>query len=154
MLKKEKKRAQDAAAQLANITNSQSQSTSSVSTVELSQEGSMETISADHRGRAIQYMKRGTSTSRCSPFLKRQYWKIWHVTCYICKIVFERLLICCDIESKCESGPASFRCFFLNIAISGLKMRPYNLVQPTQKEFIEPNYQKKKKRTGSTTSGI
>uniref|UniRef100_A0A3P9BTY4 Kinesin family member 6 n=1 Tax=Maylandia zebra TaxID=106582 RepID=A0A3P9BTY4_9CICH len=39
MLKKEKKRAQDAAAQLANITNSQSQSTSSVSTVELSQEG-------------------------------------------------------------------------------------------------------------------
>ncbi|XP_039897803.1 kinesin-like protein KIF6 isoform X2 [Simochromis diagramma] len=63
MLKKEKKRAQDAAAQLANITNSQSQSTSSVSTVELSQEGSMETISADHRGRAIQYMKRGPKLS-------------------------------------------------------------------------------------------
>uniref|UniRef100_A0A3Q4MP20 Kinesin family member 6 n=1 Tax=Neolamprologus brichardi TaxID=32507 RepID=A0A3Q4MP20_NEOBR len=39
MLKKEKKRAQDAAAQLANFTNSQSQSTSSVSTVEPSQEG-------------------------------------------------------------------------------------------------------------------
>lgn len=57
------------------------------------------------------------------------------------KIVFERLLICCDIESKCESGPADV--FFLNIAISGLKIRPYNLVQPTQKEFIEPNYQKK-----------
>uniref|UniRef100_I3KU30 Kinesin family member 6 n=1 Tax=Oreochromis niloticus TaxID=8128 RepID=I3KU30_ORENI len=63
MLKKEKKRAQDAAAQLAHITNSQSQSTSSVSTVELSQEGSMETISADHRGRAIQYMKRGPKLS-------------------------------------------------------------------------------------------
>ncbi|XP_063353827.1 kinesin-like protein KIF6 [Pelmatolapia mariae] len=63
MLKKEKKRAQDAAAQLANITNSQSQSTSSVSTVELSQEGSMETISADHRGRAIQYMKIGPKLS-------------------------------------------------------------------------------------------
>ncbi|XP_030574940.1 kinesin-like protein KIF6 isoform X4 [Archocentrus centrarchus] len=66
MLKKEKKRAQDAAAQFANTTNGpsqSSQSTSSVSTVVLSQEGSMETVSTDHGGRAIQYMKRGPQLS-------------------------------------------------------------------------------------------
>ena len=57
MLKKEKKKAQDAAAQLANITSGQTltyQSASSVTT------GSTDTISTNHGGRAVQYMKRGT----------------------------------------------------------------------------------------------
>ncbi|XP_028422455.1 kinesin-like protein KIF6 isoform X2 [Perca flavescens] len=65
MLKKEKKRAQDAAAQLANITNGQSlasQSASKVVTMPLLREGSTDTIS-DHEGRAIQYMKRGPQLS-------------------------------------------------------------------------------------------
>lgn len=65
MLKKEKKRAQDAAAQLANTTSSQgltSQSASSMSPVPLVREGSKNTISADREGRAIQYMKKGTYT--------------------------------------------------------------------------------------------
>ncbi|XP_078134394.1 kinesin-like protein KIF6 [Sander vitreus] len=65
MLKKEKKRAQDAAAQLADITNGQSlvsQSASKVSTMPLLREGSTNTIS-DHEGRAIQYMKRGPQLS-------------------------------------------------------------------------------------------
>ncbi|XP_031177268.1 kinesin-like protein KIF6 isoform X1 [Sander lucioperca] len=65
MLKKEKKRAQDAAAQLADITSGQSiasQSASKVSTMPLLREGSTNTIS-DHEGRAIQYMKRGPQLS-------------------------------------------------------------------------------------------
>lgn len=63
MLKKEKKRAQDAAAQLAKITSGQSltsQSASSLSTVPLLREGSTDTVSSNHGGRAMQYMKRGT----------------------------------------------------------------------------------------------
>ncbi|XP_053191178.1 kinesin-like protein KIF6 [Scomber japonicus] len=66
MLKKEKKRAQDAAAQLANTTSSQgltSQSVSSMSPVPLVREGSKNTISADREGRAIQYMKKGPQLS-------------------------------------------------------------------------------------------
>lgn len=62
MLKKEKKAAKDAAAQLANITNGQnlaSQSALRVSTPPSSRDGSTETISPDHAGRAKQYMKRG-----------------------------------------------------------------------------------------------
>ncbi|XP_045919303.1 kinesin-like protein KIF6 isoform X2 [Micropterus dolomieu] len=61
MLKKEKKRAQDAAAQLANVTSGQSlasQSALSFSTMPLLRDGSTETISEDHGGRAIQYMKK------------------------------------------------------------------------------------------------
>lgn len=66
MLKKEKKRAQDAAAQLANVTSGQSlasQSALSFSTMPLLRDGSTETISEDHGGRAIQYMKKGTLRS-------------------------------------------------------------------------------------------
>ncbi|KAM7376606.1 hypothetical protein PAMP_006329 [Pampus punctatissimus] len=62
MLKKEKKKAQDAAVQLATITSGQSltsQRASSLSTVPLLREGSKDTITADHEGRAIQYMKKG-----------------------------------------------------------------------------------------------
>lgn len=54
MLKKEKKRAQDAAAQLANITKGQDASTLS------SDPGNTDTASSDQGGRALQYMKRGT----------------------------------------------------------------------------------------------
>lgn len=63
MLKKEKKRAQDAAAQLANITNCQSltsQSASRLSTLPVLRDGGTDIISEDHRGRAIQYMNKGT----------------------------------------------------------------------------------------------
>ncbi|XP_050934267.1 kinesin-like protein KIF6 [Lates calcarifer] len=66
MLKKEKKRAQDAAAQLAKITSGQSltsQSASSLSTVPLLREGSTDTVSSNHGGRAMQYMKRGPQLS-------------------------------------------------------------------------------------------
>ncbi|XP_010734716.2 kinesin-like protein KIF6 isoform X1 [Larimichthys crocea] len=66
MLKKEKKAAKDAAAQLANITNGQnlaSQSALRVSTPPSSRDGSTETISPDHAGRAKQYMKRGPQLS-------------------------------------------------------------------------------------------
>ncbi|CAK6962119.1 kinesin-like protein KIF6 [Scomber scombrus] len=66
MLKKEKKRAQDAAAQLANTTSGQgltSQSASTISPVPLVREGSKDTISADREGRAIQYMKKGPQLS-------------------------------------------------------------------------------------------
>ncbi|XP_038585628.1 kinesin-like protein KIF6 [Micropterus salmoides] len=66
MLKKEKKRAQDAAAQLANVTSGQSlasQSALSFSTMPLLRDGSTETISEDHGGRAIQYMKKGPQLS-------------------------------------------------------------------------------------------
>lgn len=62
MLKKEKKRAQDAAAQLDDITNGQSlvsQNASTFSTKPLLREGSTDTTSADQGGQAIQYMKRG-----------------------------------------------------------------------------------------------
>ncbi|XP_032356665.1 kinesin-like protein KIF6 isoform X2 [Etheostoma spectabile] len=65
MLKKEKKRAEDAAAQLANIINGQSlasESASRLSTMPLLREESTDTIS-DHEGRAIQYMKRGPQLS-------------------------------------------------------------------------------------------
>ncbi|XP_041809096.1 kinesin-like protein KIF6 [Chelmon rostratus] len=61
MLKKEKKRAQDAAAQLANITNCQSltsQSASRLSTLPVLRDGGTDIISEDHRGRAIQYMNK------------------------------------------------------------------------------------------------
>ncbi|XP_074517085.1 kinesin-like protein KIF6 isoform X3 [Sebastes fasciatus] len=65
MLKKEKKRAQDAAAQLANITDGQSLASqrASRSTTPLLREGSGDIISADHGGRAAQYMKRGPQLS-------------------------------------------------------------------------------------------
>nr|XP_019940257.1 PREDICTED: kinesin-like protein KIF6 [Paralichthys olivaceus] len=65
MLKKEKKKAQDAAAQLANITSGQtlaSQSASRVTTGPL-REDSADTISTNHGGRAVQYMKRGPQLS-------------------------------------------------------------------------------------------
>lgn len=63
MLKKEKKRAQDAAAQLANITNGQSLVSRNASTLSANpvlKEGSKDTTSTDQGGRATQYMKRGT----------------------------------------------------------------------------------------------
>ncbi|XP_070776779.1 kinesin-like protein KIF6 [Enoplosus armatus] len=66
MLKKEKKRAQDAAAQLTNITNGQSlapQSAMRLSTTPLSRDRSTDSISADHGGPAKQYMKRGPQLS-------------------------------------------------------------------------------------------
>ncbi|XP_060939280.1 kinesin-like protein KIF6 [Limanda limanda] len=66
MLKKEKKKAQDAAAQLANITSGQAlayQIASSVTTRPLSSEGSTDSISTYHGGRAVQYMKRGPQLS-------------------------------------------------------------------------------------------
>ncbi|KAF3844610.1 hypothetical protein F7725_007773 [Dissostichus mawsoni] len=61
MLKKEKKRAQDAVAQLDNTVNGQrtaSQDASGLSTMPLLREGSPDSISTGHRGRAIQHMKR------------------------------------------------------------------------------------------------
>uniref|UniRef100_A0A673CBS2 Kinesin family member 6 n=1 Tax=Sphaeramia orbicularis TaxID=375764 RepID=A0A673CBS2_9TELE len=63
MLKKEKKRAQDAAAQLDNITSDQklaSQSTTQLSTTPESNEGNRDITSTHQEGRAIQYMKKGT----------------------------------------------------------------------------------------------
>ncbi|XP_074548303.1 kinesin-like protein KIF6 [Halichoeres trimaculatus] len=66
MLKKEKKKAQDAAAQLANIThnqNSASQSALRSSTMPLISDGSTDTESTDHGERAVQYMKRGPQLS-------------------------------------------------------------------------------------------
>uniref|UniRef100_A0A3Q3L1K9 Kinesin family member 6 n=1 Tax=Labrus bergylta TaxID=56723 RepID=A0A3Q3L1K9_9LABR len=66
MLKKEKKRAQDATAQLANITHDQSSASQSAvrsSTTQLLRDGNTDTPSMDHRGRAVQYMKRGTVRS-------------------------------------------------------------------------------------------
>ncbi|XP_070698913.1 kinesin-like protein KIF6 [Pempheris klunzingeri] len=66
MLKKEKKRAYDASSQLANITSGQSlasQSALKLSTTQLL-DGSTDTPSADHGGRAIQYMKRGPLLSK------------------------------------------------------------------------------------------
>ncbi|XP_031733716.1 kinesin-like protein KIF6 isoform X1 [Anarrhichthys ocellatus] len=66
MLKKEKKKALDAAAQLANIPNGESlasQSSSRLTAAPLSREGSTVTISADYGGRAIQYMRRGPQLS-------------------------------------------------------------------------------------------
>ncbi|KAI4803937.1 hypothetical protein KUCAC02_025582 [Chaenocephalus aceratus] len=66
MLKKEKKRAQDAVAQLANTVNGQrtaSQDASGLSTMPLLREGSPDSISTGHRGRAIQHMKRGPQLS-------------------------------------------------------------------------------------------
>uniref|UniRef100_A0A3Q1JRE2 Kinesin motor domain-containing protein n=1 Tax=Anabas testudineus TaxID=64144 RepID=A0A3Q1JRE2_ANATE len=66
MLKKEKKRAQDAAAQLANITNGQSlvsQNASTLSANPVLKEGSKDTTSTDQGGRATQYMKRGPQLS-------------------------------------------------------------------------------------------
>ncbi|XP_008300477.1 kinesin-like protein KIF6 [Stegastes partitus] len=66
MLKKEKKGAEDAAAQFANITSDQTaspQSASRVSTMPLLKEGSMDTVSANHAGRAVQYMQRGPQLS-------------------------------------------------------------------------------------------
>lgn len=59
MLKKEKKRAQDAAAQLANITKGQSLVSQDASTLS-SDPGNTDTASSDQGGRALQYMKRGT----------------------------------------------------------------------------------------------
>ncbi|XP_026159046.1 kinesin-like protein KIF6 isoform X2 [Mastacembelus armatus] len=66
MLKKEKKRAQDAAAHFANVTNGQSlvsQNASALSTMPPSTDGNTDTISPNHGGRAIQYMKRGPQLS-------------------------------------------------------------------------------------------
>ncbi|XP_029900557.1 kinesin-like protein KIF6 [Myripristis murdjan] len=66
MLKKEKKRAQDAAAQLANITSDHrlaSQRALASSTMPLIGEGSIDTISADQGGPATQYRKRGLQLS-------------------------------------------------------------------------------------------
>uniref|UniRef100_A0A3P8RYF3 Kinesin family member 6 n=1 Tax=Amphiprion percula TaxID=161767 RepID=A0A3P8RYF3_AMPPE len=61
MLKKEKKRAQDAAAQLTSIPTDQR-----ASTMPLLKEGSVDAASENHGGRAAQHMKRGTSKK---PFL-------------------------------------------------------------------------------------
>ncbi|KAF0044813.1 hypothetical protein F2P81_003971 [Scophthalmus maximus] len=61
MLKTEKKRVQDAAAQLANVTSGQSlasQNAPRSSTMPVLREGSTDTISASHGGRAMQFMKR------------------------------------------------------------------------------------------------
>ncbi|KAK5857101.1 hypothetical protein PBY51_010367 [Eleginops maclovinus] len=66
MLKKEKKRAQDAAAQLANAANGQRmafQGASGLSTMPLLREGSPDSISTDHGERAIEHMKRGPQLS-------------------------------------------------------------------------------------------
>ncbi|XP_029981840.1 kinesin-like protein KIF6 [Sphaeramia orbicularis] len=66
MLKKEKKRAQDAAAQLDNITSDQklaSQSTTQLSTTPESNEGNRDITSTHQEGRAIQYMKKGPQLS-------------------------------------------------------------------------------------------
>ncbi|XP_075963096.1 kinesin-like protein KIF6 [Anarhichas minor] len=66
MLKKEKKKALDSAAQLANIPNGESpasQSSSRLTAAPLSREGSTVTISADYGGRAIQYMRKGPQLS-------------------------------------------------------------------------------------------
>ncbi|XP_044022940.1 kinesin-like protein KIF6 isoform X2 [Siniperca chuatsi] len=66
MLKKEKKRAQDAVAHLTNITNVQSpasQSALRLSTMPLLRDGSTDTISEDHGGQARQYMKIGPQLS-------------------------------------------------------------------------------------------
>ncbi|KAM9842981.1 kinesin-like protein KIF6 [Aulostomus maculatus] len=60
ILKKEKKRAQDAVAQLAHISE---QSSSSLSTIPLQEEGNKDPITADPGGRAIQYMRRGPQLS-------------------------------------------------------------------------------------------
>ncbi|XP_070835582.1 kinesin-like protein KIF6 [Chaetodon trifascialis] len=65
MLKKEKKKAQDAAAQLADITNCQSlasQSASGLSTLSALKDGSTDTISADH-GATVQHMKKDPQLS-------------------------------------------------------------------------------------------
>lgn len=62
MLKKEKKRAQDAASQLANITKGHSLATQSAlrsSTTSLTGEGGTDTILFDRSGQATQYRKRG-----------------------------------------------------------------------------------------------
>ncbi|KAM9341239.1 kinesin-like protein KIF6 [Symphorus nematophorus] len=66
LLKKEKKRTQDSAAQLPNNTSDQSltsQSALRLSTLPLLRDGSSDTMSADRGGRAIQYMKRGPQLS-------------------------------------------------------------------------------------------
>ncbi|KAM9355024.1 kinesin-like protein KIF6 [Pholidichthys leucotaenia] len=64
MLKKEKKKSLDAAAQLANLTGSQSPSPERVADGTPLGEGSLESISADHGGRrAIQYMRKGPQLS-------------------------------------------------------------------------------------------
>ncbi|KAM6969521.1 kinesin-like protein KIF6 [Tautogolabrus adspersus] len=66
MLKKEKKRAQDATAQLANITHNQSSASQSAvrsSTNQLLRDGNSDTPSVDHGGRAVQFMKRGPQLS-------------------------------------------------------------------------------------------
>lgn len=59
MLKKEKKRAQDAAAQLAKSPNDQS--LASQGALKLSRDESTTTISADHEERAMHTIKRGTN---------------------------------------------------------------------------------------------
>lgn len=64
MLKKEKARARDAAAQLVNVVNGQSpvsQKGWKLPSTPLLKEGSTDDISANPGGRAIQYMKRGRS---------------------------------------------------------------------------------------------
>ncbi|XP_034531801.1 kinesin-like protein KIF6 isoform X2 [Notolabrus celidotus] len=66
MLKKEKKRAQDAAAQLDNITsnqNSASQNALRSPALPLMSDGSSDAESTDHGRRAVQYMKRGPQLS-------------------------------------------------------------------------------------------
>jgi len=63
MLKKEKKRAQDVAAQLAHIPDGQSPASPRAPRLTAPpppREGSTDAISADHEGRATQYGKRGT----------------------------------------------------------------------------------------------
>ncbi|CAJ1074118.1 kinesin-like protein KIF6 isoform X1 [Xyrichtys novacula] len=66
MLKKEKKRAQDSAALLINITNNQdsaSQSALSSSTTAQTSDGDTDAESAGHRGQAVQYLKTGPQLS-------------------------------------------------------------------------------------------
>lgn len=84
MLKKEKTRAQDAAAQLANITNSQGDSR--VSTMK--NEGRMDFIS-DLGGRAIQHIKRGILSG--SIYL---FFLLW------CLVRLIHILFWCDISHR------------------------------------------------------
>ncbi|XP_072220915.1 kinesin-like protein KIF6 [Leuresthes tenuis] len=67
ILKKEKKRADDAAALFANHSNTQSLSSQTasrlVSTVPLLREGNMDVFPTNHGGRVVQYLKRGPQLS-------------------------------------------------------------------------------------------
>lgn len=91
MLKKEKKRALDAAAQVANITNGQnpvSQNASMSSPKPPSKEGGTDFNSAAQGGRAIQYMNKGTLTFFY--FTKQLFYKTFQILIF--KIALKKLL--------------------------------------------------------------